>query len=319
METQRAASFIVYGGCGILPINSRHLSSKTPKQPHKSGDFTLKYQKNGKIDKILDNGNNIMKAITLFGKMLSFSRLKLHTDDLTAIQNELSVVLKDNVSVPVVLESEYKIDLSALVEMLWQMGVQPIGVIDGVLSEQANALRLASFPADGKRMERILPVDSHFAPTSKTSSVDNNAPSSQSQSSQLKPSEQAGEFSNRPTPQTIPQQEQGVTSRVHGQMLRSGQSLQHLGGDLIIIGGVNNGAEAITDNSLHIYGHGQGRLVAGATGDRDARIFCQKFNPTLVSVAGTYCLSDAIPSQMIDKAVQVSYDDSEGLIFTLMA
>ena len=58
-----------------------------------------------------------MKAITLFGKMLSFSRLKLHTDDLTAIQNELSVVLKDNVSVPVVLESEYKIDLSALVEM----------------------------------------------------------------------------------------------------------------------------------------------------------------------------------------------------------
>ena len=264
------------------------------------------------------NGNNIMKAITLFGKMLSFSRLKLHTDDLTAIQNELSVVLKDNVSVPVVLESEYKIDLSALVEMLWQMGVQPIGVIDGVLSEQANALRLASFPADGKRMERILPVDSHFAPTSKTSSVDNNAPSSQSQSSQLKSSEQAGEFSNR-TPQPIPQQEQGVTSRVHGQMLRSGQSLQHLGGDLIIIGGVNNGAEAITDNSLHIYGHGQGRLVAGATGDRDARIFCQKFNPTLVSVAGTYCLSDAIPSQMIDKAVQVSYDDSEGLIFTLMA
>lgn len=278
-------------------------------------------KKNGKIDKMLDNGNNIMKAITLFGKMLSFSRLKLHTDDLTAIQNELSVVLKDNVSVPVVLESEYKIDLSALVEMLWQMGVQPIGVIDGVLSEQANALRLASFPADGKRMERILPVDSHFAPTSKTSNVDSldsNTPSSQSQSSQLRPSEQAGEFSNRPTPQPIPQQEQGVTSRVHGQMLRSGQSLQHLGGDLIIIGGVNNGAEAITDNSLHIYGHGQGRLVAGATGDRDARIFCQKFNPTLVSVAGTYCLSDAIPSQMIDKAVQVSYDDSEGLIFTLM-
>lgn len=268
-----------------------------------------------------NNGNNIMKAITLFGKMLSFSRLKLHTDDLTAIQNELSVVLKDNVSVPVVLESEYKIDLSALVEMLWQMGVQPIGVIDGVLSEQANALRLASFPADGKRMERILPVDSHFAPTSKTISVDSldsNTPSSQSQSSQLKPSEQAGEFSNR-SPQPIPQQEQGVTSRVHGHMLRSGQSLQHLGGDLIIIGGVNNGAEAITDNSLHIYGHGQGRLVAGATGDRDARIFCQKFNPTLVSVAGTYCLSDAIPSQMIDKAVQVSYDDSEGLIFTLMA
>ncbi|WP_431197481.1 septum site-determining protein MinC, partial [Streptococcus pneumoniae] len=50
-------------------------------------------------------------------------------------------------------------------------------------------------------------------------------------------------------------------------MLRSGQSLQHLGGDLTVIGGVNDGAEAITDNSLHIYGRGLGRLVAGATGD----------------------------------------------------
>ena len=288
-----------------------------PKSPPKGDDFAPKHQKNGKIGKIL--GDDVMKPITLFGKMLSFSRLKLHTDDLTAIQDELSVLLKDNTSVPVVLDSECKLDLSALVEMLWQMGVQPIGVVDGVLSEQANAPRLANFSAYGKPIGPILPIYSPFAPTSKTSSVDNNAPSSQSQSSQLKSSEQAGEFSNRPTPQTIPQQEQGVTSRVHGQMLRSGQSLQHLGGDLIIIGGVNNGAEAITDNSLHIYGHGQGRLVAGATGDKHARIFCQKFNPTLISVAGTYCLSDAIPLEMIDKAVQVSYDEDKGLIFTLMA
>ncbi|STY90412.1 septum site-determining protein MinC [Moraxella bovis] len=276
-----------------------------------------------------------MKPITLFGKMLSFSRLKLHTDDLTAIQDELSVLLKDNTSVPVVLDSECKLDLSVLVEMLWQMGVQPIGVVDGVLSEQANALRLATFPADGKRMERIKPTDSR--PTSIKADDTNNAQSSESRSSEVKPSGQAGEPTNQPTAQkeatatqtqTAPlgldiadntsKQEQGVTSSVHSQMLRSGQSLQHLGGDLIVIGGVNKGAEAITDNSLHIYGHGQGRLVAGATGDKEARIFCQKFNPTLVSVAGTYCLSDAIPPEMIDKAVQVRYDEKEGLVFTLM-
>ena len=101
-------------------------------------------------------------------------------------------------------------------------------------------------------------------------------------------------------------------------MLRSGQSLQHLGGDLTVIGGVNDGAEAITDNSLHIYGRGLGRLVAGATGDKEARIFCQKFNPSLVSVAGTYCLRDAIPSEMIDQAVQVTYDEAQGLVFTLL-
>nr|WP_228130423.1 septum site-determining protein MinC [Moraxella caprae] len=307
-----------------------------PKSPPKGDDFAPKHQKNGKIGKIL--GDDVMKPITLFGKMLSFSRLKLHTDDLTAIQDELSVLLKDNTSVPVVLDSECKLDLSALIEMLWQMGVQPIGVVDGVLSEQANALRLATFPADGKRMERIKPTDSRPASIKADDTNANNAQSPETQSSEATPSGQAGESANQPVAQkeatatqtqTAPlgldtadntsKQEQGVTSSVHSQMLRSGQSLQHLGGDLIVIGGVNKGAEAITDNSLHIYGHGQGRLVAGATGDKHARIFCQKFNPTLVSVAGTYCLSDAIPPEMIDKAVQVSYDEDKGLIFTLMA
>lgn len=44
---------------------------------------------------------------------------------------------------------------------------------------------------------------------------------------------------------------------------------------MTVIGGVNDGAEAITDNSLHIYGRGLGRLVAGATGDKEARIFAK--------------------------------------------
>ena len=87
---------------------------------------------------------------------------------------------------------------------------------------------------------------------------------------------------------------------------------------MVILGGVNWGAEAITDSNLHVYGRGFGRLVAGATGDKKARIFCQRFNPSLVSVAGTYCLRDDIPEIFIDKAVQVSYDEKEGLAFTLM-
>ena len=46
--------------------------------------------------------------------------------------------------------------------------------------------------------------------------------------------------------------------------------------------------------------------------------FAKKFNPSLVSVAGTYCLRDAIPSEMIDQAVQVTYDEAQGLVFTLL-
>ena len=105
---------------------------------------------------------------------------------------------------------------------------------------------------------------------------------------------------------------------IYDQMLRSGQSINHVGGDLILTNSVNNGAEAITDNSLHIYGRANGRLVAGATGDKDARIFCQSFNPSLVSVAGTYCLRDNIPKEMINQPVQVRYQEGEGLVFTVM-
>lgn len=263
-----------------------------------------------------------MKAIALYGKMLSFSRLKIHTEDLAAIQSELTSSLKDNTSVPVVLDSECDLNLAALVDMLWELGVQPIGVVDGVLTKQANALRLATFPAEGKRMERIKPQDVRQAPKDNIAADDAiNTENDQDQTLDVK-QVAVSQTQTAPiqlTEQVAPNDEKGVTSSVHSQMLRSGQSLQHLGGDLIVIGGINKGAEAITDNNLHVYGHGQGRLVAGATGDKHARIFCQKFNPTLVSVAGTYCLSDAIPQEMIDKAVQVSYDEDKGLIFTLMA
>lgn len=290
-----------------------------------------KQQKNGKIGKIL--GDDVMKATTLFGKMLSFSRLQLNSADLTAIEAELREVLKEGSTVPVVLDSECELDLQVLVEKLWTLGVQPIGVVEGILTEQANALRLATFPADGKRIERIKANPATIGEQSAISKVQDKTEDKAEGDVSDKPSEKlqsellaqavAATAQHLPLTPSHPSEyahvAQGVTSSVHNQMLRSGQSLQHLGGDLIIIGGVNKGAEAITDNSLHVYGHGQGRLVAGATGDKEARIFCQKFNPTLVSVAGTYCLSEAIPPEMIDKAVQVRYDEKEGLVFTLMA
>lgn len=313
-----------------------------------------------------------MSAIALFGKMLSFSRLKIMNDDLAVVKDELGELVNGKTPIPVVVDSEVELDLKALVDMLWELGIQPIGVVEGVLTTQANELRLATFPADGKRIERLKPAEPKadkkpVAPQPAVFEVDNtnsdqvtktqtdellildaplidanqasdtdstntlNVGISTDLSELTSPantpafidtdnlvqavptSTQSGSFS-----QEIFDADKGMTSSVHNHMLRSGQSIQHLGGDLVIIGGVNNGAEAITDNNLHIYGHGQGRLVAGATGDKDARIFCQKFNPSLVSVAGTYCLREAIPAEMIDKAVQVSYDSDKGLIFTLM-
>lgn len=254
-------------------------------------------------------------AIGFFGKMLTFSRLHLHTDDLAAIDAHLSEVLSNRTSnIPVLIDSAVEQDLSALIELLWSWGLQPIGVVTGVLEAQARLQRLAIFPADGKRIERILPSKKPVT-TTETAAQDNEAPSA-AQTQHAADNAQASPSQDAATEALVSPDH--TTSLIYDQMLRSGQSLNHVGGDLILTNSVNSGAEAITDNSLHVYGRAQGRLVAGATGDKDARIFCQVFNPTLVSVAGTYCLRDNLPEEVIDRAVQVRFVEGEGLVFTVI-
>lgn len=263
-----------------------------------------------------------LPALAFYGKMLTFSRLQFSTDDLSAIDAQLAATLSNKSSnIPILIDSEVEQDLSALVELLWSWGLQPIGVVTGTLDAQAREQRLAIFPADGKRIERILPskkaatqVDK--APDDKRTDSASSNSASNNDAAAISESNTETTIANA-TAETL-MSAQHITSLIYDQMLRSGQSLNHVGGDLILTNSVNSGAEAITDNSLHVYGRAQGRLVAGATGDKDARIFCQVFNPSLVSVAGTYCLRDNLPEHVIDKSVQVRFVEGEGLVFTVM-
>ncbi len=263
-----------------------------------------------------------LPALAFYGKMLTFSRLQFSTDDLSAIDAQLAATLSNKSSnIPILIDSEVEQDLSALVELLWSWGLQPIGVVTGTLDAQAREQRLAIFPADGKRIERILPskkaatqVDK--APDDKRTDSAGSNSASNNDAAAISESNTETTIANA-TAETL-MSAQHITSLIYDQMLRSGQSLNHVGGDLILTNSVNSGAEAITDNSLHVYGRAQGRLVAGATGDKDARIFCQVFNPSLVSVAGTYCLRDNLPEHVIDKSVQVRFVEGEGLVFTVM-
>ena len=54
------------------------------------------------------------KAIQLFGKMLTFSRIKITTDNLGDIQAELTNALSGNsatANIPVVIDSDVNLDL----------------------------------------------------------------------------------------------------------------------------------------------------------------------------------------------------------------
>ena len=70
---------------------------------------------------------------------------------------------------------------------------------------------------------------------------------------------------------------------------------------------VSEGAEVLADGHIHIYG--ALRDDGGATGDTDARIFCRRFEPDLVAIAGCYKVADAIDEGVRSRAVQVSLDD----------
>lgn len=288
---------------------------------------------------ISDIANPTAPAMTFYGKMLTFSRLQISTNNLSNIEAQLANMLDNKDSnIPVIIDSDIEQNLPELVELLWSWGLQPIGVVRGLLDEQARAQRLAIFPADGKRIERILPskktatqltqapintsADTNTEIVSEVqsktvASVNNSDDSIEAKTASTIPNDQAMVKNNR-LAEAIVSADEHITSLIYDQMLRSGQSLNHVGGDLILTNSVNSGAEAITDNNLHVYGRAQGRLVAGATGDREARIFCQVFNPSLVSVAGTYCLRDNLPKDIIDKPVQVRFVEGQGLVFKVI-
>jgi septum site-determining protein MinC len=74
--------------------------------------------------------------------------------------------------------------------------------------------------------------------------------------------------------------------------VRSGQQFVAKGSDLIVTSSVSHGAELLADGSIHVYGVLRGRALAGISGDKDVRIFCQSLDAELVAIAGHYWLSE---------------------------
>ncbi len=98
--------------------------------------------------------------------------------------------------------------------------------------------------------------------------------------------------------------------------VRSGQRI-YSRGDLTIIGAVSAGAEVIADGNIHIYGALRGRAIAGAQGNEEARIFCQKLDAELISIAGNYKPNEDIDEQYRNKNVQISLEGEKICFLTL--
>ncbi len=94
-------------------------------------------------------------------------------------------------------------------------------------------------------------------------------------------------------------------TRIIDTPVRSGQRIYAPHSDLIVTNHVSAGAELIADGNIHIYGMMRGRALAGASGEREAQIFCTSLAAELVSIAGVYWLSEQIPAEFYNKAARL--------------
>jgi septum site-determining protein MinC len=114
-----------------------------------------------------------------------------------------------------------------------------------------------------------------------------------------------------PAPAPVPEVAAVPPTLMQTQPVRSGQRVYARNRDLIVTTMVAAGAEVMADGCVHIYGPLRGRVMAGAHGDTDARVFCQQFHAELVSIAGVFRVFETIPPELAGMPVQawLSGDD----------
>lgn len=95
------------------------------------------------------------------------------------------------------------------------------------------------------------------------------------------------------TPASTPTPQLGKTL-IFDETVRSGQRVQNLEGDVVILGSVSSGAEIIAAGSVHVYGALRGRAVAGIMAHSNARIFAQKMEAELLAIDGYYTTADEL-------------------------
>lgn len=234
-----------------------------------------------------------MADIRIKGKMVNAIRIHLDTNDHDAIRQQLTPMFQKAFppGTLAVIESTVDQELIALIQLLISLDIQPIGVTEGPLSEQARAIQFPVVPAD-RQLQQVKPTR-----------------------------EQVVEEPVAATPVTEDQPVVAAAPAIrhitsyHNEILRTGQCIVQDHGDIIINAGINSGSEAIASGNIHIYGSARGRVIAGAGGNHAARIFCHSLEAELVSIAGTYCVADDIPPHVVKQPVHIYLNDQQELVF----
>ncbi len=179
-----------------------------------------------------------------------------------------------------------RVDLAAVLPLLRRHRLQPVGVVGANAAELAQAaeLGLAEAPDEPVRVEREPRPEPKVQQVIKEVIV-----------------ERAVEV---PAPAPAP-----APTVYVDKPLRSGQQVYAKGADLVVLAAVNHGAEVIADGSVHVYAPLRGKVIAGARGNAQARIFAQQLDAELIAIAGIYRTSEnPLPDNVRGKPAQVRLD-----------
>lgn len=256
-------------------------------------------------------------ATDLKGSVFTLTVLRIHRADFEQIERELTDRIAKGPrffeDAPVVIDVDPlrtgggQIDLRELTHLMHRLRLIPVGVRHANLEQQQTAreVGLALMKGGSVRDLPPQPVSAPSAPPAAASRVETTEPTSESTVS-IKALDTEGS-SEKVEPAKTPS-----PTKVVNQSVRSGQQIYARGGDLIVVGGVNAGAEVVADGNVHIYGSLRGRALAGAQGDVQTRIFCQCLEAELVAVAGQYrVFDDTAPSETRGQTVQVFLDNNQ--------
>ncbi len=237
--------------------------------------------------------------------------------DALAIQlkNDNPMLLKDALSQRITQLSEF----TSLPFILDVSDIEQIGALD------LKAI-LAIFQQFGLRIVALRDVDLETAKLAQQFQLAFSAPTDAQQikerveTEEVRKAKVAENFSlSEPNHQETYNPNSQPPVIVH-QPIRTGQQVYAKNADLIVLAMVNVGAEIIADGNIHVYAPLRGRALAGANGDKKARIFVHSMEAELVSIAGIYrTLEQDLPRELDRKPVQVFLDDDRLVISALDA
>jgi septum site-determining protein MinC len=260
--------------------------------------------------------NDPAKAIEIQGVMTALHVLRVLTPEISAIaaalDKKLSLLPSFFSNAPVAidlrdLEPENdlprtgagRLRLGPLVDLLRTRGLVPVAIRGGVPAriEEAQTLGLGVLEWDrasaAKKAQRETEAgEPQVTQTARVTPVSTAAP-------------------------VNPPQAPAIALML-SQPLRAGQIVYADGNrDAIALAAVNTGAELIADGNIHVYAALRGRALAGASGNDQARIFCQKLEAELVSIAGVYISADELPRDKLGKPAQISMQNGSLVITEL--